>query len=89
MALIELDDLEKAEAALRLSLQYDPENTTALKELVYISHLRSGGLRHPYEAPQLQKERPKLCSLCGQLFEGGKTYNENGRLRFVCTACLA
>ena len=41
--LVELNEIEAAENALKKSLEYDPQSEFAFQELAYISHLRSSG----------------------------------------------
>jgi WD40 repeat protein len=43
VALIDLNQLEEAEARLNMSLRLDPGNSTAENELIYIEYLRQGG----------------------------------------------
>jgi tetratricopeptide (TPR) repeat protein len=64
--LIELGELDEAEACFVVSLEHDAESPVARNELEYIHHLRSGGEAVPAESVITGPKSAGLrCAVCG------------------------
>jgi tetratricopeptide (TPR) repeat protein len=87
--LIELGQLDLAEAAFLDSLRLDPQSPVARHELLYIRHLRGGGRQAPVETVQTNTSQAMRCSFCGAQMQGGKVLNVGTRLVWACPACKA
>lgn len=85
--LIELGDLNAAEAAFKSSLEIEPGNDVALNELQYIDHLRRGGAASFAEAVPSTNPDLSSCALCGQRFDQGIVGLVNGMPVSVCKRC--
>jgi tetratricopeptide (TPR) repeat protein len=85
--LIELQDLDGAEAAFRASLELEPGNEIALNEVEYIRHLRQGGAASAIEAVPSVGRDLSVCAACGSHFEDGVVIALNGVPVGICARC--
>jgi len=85
--LIEMNDLENAEAAFRSSLELEPDNQVALHELQYIHHLRQGGAAFFAEAIPSAGPNISKCAACGNEFDKGIVISVNGMPVSICRRC--
>jgi len=85
--LVELGDLDGAEAAFVSSLEFEPDNKIALHELRYVQHLRQGGAASIAQVvPSTVPGGPK-CAACGNPFEKGIVVSMNGMPVSICKRC--
>lgn len=86
--LIDLGELDQAEALFRESLALDPESPVAQNELRYIARLRAGGPKVPTQVVATNVDVEKKCVVCGEINMKEGTVSEiDGRIRFVCKRC--
>jgi tetratricopeptide (TPR) repeat protein len=85
--LIEMGDLDGAEASLRSSLELEPESEVALGELKYIEHLRRGGTSAPSGAVDASGPDMSRCAACGEPFDEGRVIVANGSPVVICSRC--
>jgi len=85
--LIEMGEMDRAEAAFRRSLETEPDNKVALNELRYIAHLRGGGTAAPTDVVPTLAPPANKCATCGQLFTTGHLEEMDGRADFICKKC--
>jgi tetratricopeptide (TPR) repeat protein len=84
---IEAGQLDRAEAAFRESLKWEPESKVALNELLYIAELRRGMGAAPAEITTSSGGRAGRCAVCGKEFTNGKLATVKGKTVFVCETC--
>lgn len=85
--LIELQNLDGAEAAFRSSLELEPANEIALHELQYIHHLRQGGAATFAQAVPSTGPNASVCAVCGNQFDKGIVITVNGMPVSICKKC--
>lgn len=85
--LIEMGDLDRAEAAFKSSLEIEPQSSVALNELQYISHLRSGGKATFTEAVASSGPDHSRCAVCGNSFQKGVMVSVDGMPLAICNRC--
>lgn len=90
VTLIDLNRLDEAEACLKRSLELEPGNEIATKELLYIGSLRSGGAKAIAGGLTQTGEQRLACAICGSTeLDGAKLGQVSGRPIVVCKQCLA
>lgn len=85
---IDRTELNEAEECLQASLQLDPENSLALKELNYIRQLRAGGPALPYQT--IASWNMRRCSHCGRIVggpDGSHSRYSPAGTRWLCPEC--
>lgn len=85
--LIELGQLDDAEAAFRASLKHEPDNEIARNELLYIEHLRQGGAATFAEAVSSSSPDVSRCAVCGNEFTKGVVVSLDGMPVSICRRC--
>lgn len=87
--LIELGQLDEAEASFVQSLRIEPGNELAMNELAYIEHLRAGGDADASEIQAVPAVMPDLskCAVCRQKFEEGVMVSVDGMPMNICRRC--
>lgn len=87
--LIELGDLDGAEAAFKASLEIEPDSEVARNELRYIDHLRRGGGAAAAEAVSVSVSGPdlSLCAVCNTPFTKGIAVSVRGMPVSICKKC--
>jgi len=85
--LIELGDLDRAQAAFMQSLEIEQDNQIAHNELRYIAQLRSGGLAASTDVVPTLAPSTNKCAACGQLFTHGHLATMGGTTIFICEKC--
>jgi tetratricopeptide (TPR) repeat protein len=84
---VEAGELDRAEAAFRESLNWEPESNVALNELLYIALLRLGMGAAPSEITTSSGSSAGRCEVCGKEFTSGKLATVRGKTVFVCETC--
>lgn len=85
--LIEMGEVDRAEAAFKRSLETEPDNEVALSELQYIAHLRGGGIAAPMDVVPTLAPPANKCATCGGLFTRGHLAEVDGKAIFICQKC--
>jgi tetratricopeptide (TPR) repeat protein len=85
--LIEMGSLDLAESSFQKSLEVDPGNEIARKELNYISHLRRGGKAGATGRVAIKASDINQCAICGQKSAEGRLLDVRGKPVFVCKKC--
>ena len=90
--LIELKQLDLAEACLNESLQYDPSSQLARNELKHIARLRSGQAGSVPMRLKPDESAPDVCARCGTPFflgeaQGWKVGTIGEKLAYLCPEC--
>lgn len=85
--LIEIEDLDGAEAAFKASLEIEPGNDVALNELQYIGHLRQGGSATVAEVVPTSGPDLTRCFVCEQPFDQGVLVSVKGTPITICKKC--
>lgn len=85
--LTEMNRLDEAENAYKISLQFEPENKNALNELQYIEHLRGGGKTTTPEATPNSNSYLLVCAYCGKSIKKGYSVPPNNNQSFICSKC--
>ena len=88
-AYVELGRLDDAEAAYRASLEAEPDNPIALRELKYIAALRAGMQPVPSEGIVTHGPKAVNCVDCGMPAALGTVVDERGVARVLCASCAA
>jgi tetratricopeptide (TPR) repeat protein len=86
--MIELGNLDGAEACLRESLKIEPENMVANDELLYIGRRRTGGPIEPAHIIRTYSNHNK-CEICGAVVKKGRVMMVGLKKSFVCSRCQA
>ncbi|MEI8041320.1 MAG: tetratricopeptide repeat protein [Verrucomicrobiota bacterium] len=84
---IEAGQLDRAEAAFRESLRWEPESKVTLNELLYIAQLRRGMGAAPSEITTSSGTTAGKCAVCGREFTKGTLATVKGKSVFVCETC--
>jgi len=93
VVLIEMEELDLAKKCLIESLEYEPNNELALKELEYLSFLKTGGDAAPMSHKLIKSAMSeRKCSICGKElitpYDGEfKVMDVGGQLTFLCINC--
>lgn len=86
--LLEMGQIDRAEAMFKESLKFDPTSKLAINELVYIAHLRSGGRSTSMGLTTGAPDSASKCSSCGKEISGdGHLVTKNGKSVYVCNTC--
>ena len=85
--LIELEDIDGAEAAFLSSLEIEPDSEVARHELQYIHHLREGGAATSMEAVPTAGLNTSRCAACGNQFDKGVVVSIDGMPVSICKSC--
>jgi tetratricopeptide (TPR) repeat protein len=88
-AFIELGDLDRAETAFTVSLQFEPGNNVAINELLYIKQLRRGGRAASSETVTSTSSDYSTCAVCGTKFQEGIVVLRDGKQVLICKSCEA
>ncbi len=88
-ALIEMEKLDDAEAALKKSLEIEPGHPVAVHELEFIADLRENGGQVRTESVESQVDSPLKCASCGKRMTSGKVANIDGVTVGMCDRCLS
>lgn len=89
-ALIELERLDEAKSAFKESLKFDPDSKIAQSELQYIDYLEQGGSPDDTGYQLVESDSSQSiteCSICGQQYEIGEIFVENGVPVSICSKC--
>ena len=87
--LIELGQLDASEKCFHDSLMLEPGNTIAIRELQYIEHLRQGGRTGGMQTVTTGFPQGLQCTVCGGDVDKGRSLNYEGRVVWLCAACVA
>jgi tetratricopeptide (TPR) repeat protein len=85
--LIEMEQLDEAEAAFHTSLELEPDNRLALGELEYIEHLRQGGDPVGAEAIATLGPDATTCAVCHDKVRQGVVVSVDGTPLLICNPC--
>lgn len=86
--LVEMGQLDRAEAMFKESLKHESGNKAAINELAYIAHLRSGGRSTSAELIVGAPNSAGKCASCGLDITGESHIEErNGKSVVICKTC--
>ena len=85
--LVEMGQLDKAEAAFNSSLEIEPSSEIALNELRHIEDLRRGGNATFGEAIPTRGLSLSHCATCGEKFKDGVAVSVKGMQTIICKTC--
>ena len=87
--LIEMRELDRAEALFKQSLEHEPKNKVAINELLYIAHLRVGEKTSAMEVTAVPVGSADKCVICGNAITQGHIVKQHGKTVLICAACQA
>jgi len=85
---LEMGNLDQAESLFKESLSFDPTNTVATDELLYMAQLRSGAETTTTELTTSVSDWASKCASCGKELTGeARVATKNGKSVFICESC--